>query len=143
MNAYGMAAWPARLAPIPRAHESAIIARVQSMRTRGGKRAEPLSFAESQAYLRRVDRVLKRNITVPPPREPVAHAGTPAGTVRAAPASVQAAGNVNASLRSDCAQPPPVAAARAGAPSTRAVPFPILEMAETGAGRSNITKDAP
>lgn len=58
-------------------------------------------------------------VTVPSPlcqREPVAHAVTPAATpVHAAPASVQAAGNFNASLRSDCAsQPPPVAAARAG-----------------------------
>ena len=60
MSAYGCAAWPTRLAPIPQAHESAIIARVQSLRTRNGKRAEPLSFADSQAYLRRVDVALQR-----------------------------------------------------------------------------------
>lgn len=60
MNAYGVSPWPARLAPIPQAHESAVIARVQSLRTRCGKRAEPLSFTESQAYLRRVDLALQR-----------------------------------------------------------------------------------
>jgi hypothetical protein len=67
MTAYGMAKWPDRLARIPQAHEGAIIARVQSMRTRGGHVPEPLSFAESQAYLRRVDRVRKRGVTVPQP----------------------------------------------------------------------------
>lgn len=93
MSAYGLAIWPSRLAPIPQAHESAIIARVQSMRTRGGKRAEPLSYAESQAYLRRVDRVRKRNVTVPQP--------------------------LNAGLRGDSAYPLPAAAARAGSTSEK------------------------
>jgi hypothetical protein len=90
MTAYGMAKWPDRLARIPQAHEGAIIARVQSMRTRGGHVPEPLSFAESQAYLRRVDRVRKRGVTVPQP--------------------------LNASPRRDSATTPPpeVAAVRAG-----------------------------
>lgn len=67
MNAYGMAKWPDRLARIPQAHEGAIIARVQSMRTRGGVRAEPLSYEASIIYLRNVDRMRKRGVTVSRP----------------------------------------------------------------------------
>lgn len=67
MSAYGMAKWPDRLARIPQAHEGAIIARVQSMRTRGGIRAEPLSFEASVTYLRSVERVRKHRVTVPQP----------------------------------------------------------------------------
>ena len=67
MSAYGMAKWPDRLARIPQAHEGAIIARVQSMRTRGGVRAEPLSYEDSVIYLRNVDRVRKHGVTVPQP----------------------------------------------------------------------------
>ena len=67
MSAYGMAKWPDRLVPIPQAHEGAIIARVQSMRTRGGVRAEPLSYEASVTYLRNVDRVRKHSVTVPQP----------------------------------------------------------------------------
>ena len=90
MTAYGMARWPERLARTPQAHEGTIIARVQSMRTRNGMRAEPLSYEASVTYLRNVDRVRKHGVTVPQP--------------------------LNASLRSDSAQPLPHAtAARAGA----------------------------
>lgn len=67
MTAYGMAKWPDRLVRIPQAHEGAIIARVQSMRTRGGVRAEPLSYEASVTYLRNVDRLRKHPVTVPQP----------------------------------------------------------------------------
>ena len=94
MTAYGYTRERARALHItasPLAHEAAVIARVQSMRTRGGRVPEPLSFAESQAYLRRVDRVRKRGVTVPQP--------------------------INASLSRDSATTPPpeVAAGQAGA----------------------------
>lgn len=68
MTAYGMAKWPDRLARIPQAHEGAIIARVQSMRTRNGVRAEPLSYEASVTYLRNVERVRKRRVHVTVPR---------------------------------------------------------------------------
>lgn len=109
---YGLSLWPARLAPIPQAHEQNIIARVQSMRTRNGRRAEPLSFEASVTYLRNVERVRKHGVTVPQPLR----AGTPAGAVHTAPDRAQTSGNLHAGSRSDSAsQPPPVAAARAGA----------------------------
>lgn len=88
MSAYGLSKWPARLARTPIAHEYGVIARVQSMRTSGGKVAEPLTYEASVAYLR--DAARERRITVPQP--------------------------LNAGLRSDSAQPSSLAtAARAGA----------------------------
>ena len=71
-------------------HEAVIIARVQSMRTRGGVRAEPLSYEASVTYLRNVDRMRKHGVTVPQP--------------------------LNAGLSRDSATTPPpeVAAGRAG-----------------------------
>lgn len=56
-----------RLPPSPLPHEAAIIARVQSMRTRNGVRAEPLSFEASKTYLRNVERVRRHRVTVPQP----------------------------------------------------------------------------
>ena len=112
MSGYGSSAWPKRLAPIPQAHESAIIARVQSMRTRNGRRAEPLSFEASVTYLRNVERVRKHPVTVPQPL----HAGTPAGAVHTSPERAQESGTLHASLRRNSATKPPpvVAAARTG-----------------------------
>lgn len=87
MTGYGLAAWPTRLAPIPQAHESAIIARVQSMRTRNGRVQEPLSYAASVTYLRNVERVRKHHVTTPQPL----HAG-PVGAVHTSPERAQTSG---------------------------------------------------
>ena len=57
-----------RLPHSPLPHEANIIARVQSMRTRNGVRAEPLSYEASVTYLRNVERVRKHRVTVPAPR---------------------------------------------------------------------------
>lgn len=57
-----------RIVASPLPHEANIIARVQSMRTHAGKRAEPLSFEASQTYLRNVERVRRHNVHVPAPR---------------------------------------------------------------------------
>lgn len=57
-----------RLPPSPLPHEANIIARVQSMRTRGGKVAEPLSYEASVTYLRNVERVRRHSVHVPAPR---------------------------------------------------------------------------
>lgn len=115
MNAYGFLG-AHKLAALPRmplAHESTIVARVQSMRTRNGKRAEPLSFAESQAYLRRVDRVRKRGVSVPQPL----HAGTPVGAVHTSPERAQESGTSMPACAATAHDPSPsVAAARAGFP---------------------------
>jgi len=101
-----------RITASPLAHEGGVIARVQSLRTRGGRVPEPLSYSESVAYLRRVERVRKRPITVPQPL----HAGTPAGAVHTSPERAQESGTLHASLRRNSATKPPpvVAAARTG-----------------------------
>lgn len=57
-----------RIIASPLPHEANIIARVQSMRSRGGKRAEPLSFEASLTYLRNVERVRTHRVTVPAAR---------------------------------------------------------------------------
>lgn len=54
-----------RLTASPLPHEANVIARVQSMRTRNGARAEPLSYEDSIAYLRDAER--KHRVTVPQP----------------------------------------------------------------------------
>lgn len=54
-----------RIVASPLPHEANIIARVQSMRTRNGARAEPLSYEDSIAYLRDAER--KHRVTVPQP----------------------------------------------------------------------------
>lgn len=55
-----------RLPPMPLAHEVNVIARVQSLRTRGGVVAEPLDFATSARWLAHFTH--KARVTVPPPR---------------------------------------------------------------------------
>ena len=55
-----------KASPLP--HEANIIARVQSMRTRNGVRAEPLSYEASLTYLRNVERVRRHRVTVPTSR---------------------------------------------------------------------------
>lgn len=57
-----------RIVASPLPHEATIIARVQSMRTRNGVRAEPLSYEASLTYLRNVERVRRHRVTVPAPR---------------------------------------------------------------------------
>jgi hypothetical protein len=71
MSVYGYTRERARTLHItasPLAHEAPVIARVQSMRTRGGVRAEPLSFEASITYLRNVERVRRHRVTVPAAR---------------------------------------------------------------------------
>lgn len=55
-----------RLPPMPLAHEANVIARVQSLRTRNGVRAEPLDFATSTRWLAHFTH--QARVTVPPPR---------------------------------------------------------------------------
>jgi hypothetical protein len=57
-----------RIVASPLPHEANIIARVQSMRTRNGVRAEPLSYEASVTYLRNVERVRRHRVTVPASR---------------------------------------------------------------------------
>ena len=74
-----------RLTASPLPHEANVIARVQSMRTRNGARAEPLSYEDSIAYLRDAER--KHRVTVPQPLcQPAPQQRTtppPVATVRA------------------------------------------------------------
>lgn len=68
MNGYGFAGGHkvTQLAHMPLAHEATIIARVQSMRTRGGVVAEPLDYETSTRWLYHFSH--KARVTVPPPR---------------------------------------------------------------------------